>query len=190
MSTSFGNNSGVQFANLGITSVATGITVTQTLYDLTSGQTTSTAFVPSPLNYVLGSVTSQLKSGGSYQTFTNCTLSFTTQSTRMVEIGLMVQTAGGGFIDFNGTAPDANVGYVRVLRGPSTIIGGANIIQFNLTPYPTGVTFFTYRTPASAWSWRDFSPPSGAATYILQAQTDGLSTQIGLNAVSMFVRQI
>lgn len=192
MSTSFGNNSGVQFANLGMTSVAVGITVTQTLYDSTSGQTTSTSYVPSPLNFILGSAMTQNIKGNSYQVFTNGTLGLTTNSSRMVEISILPGI--NSYYDYAGVDISSNFGVFRCIRGPSTVIGSSTGIftQMLLTPTAPagGISFFAFKFPASSIQFTDLSPISGAATYILEGLTNGLSTTIGFNDLKLFVRQI
>jgi hypothetical protein len=190
VSTSFQSNNGVVFADLGLTATASGITVTQTLYNSVTGQTTSMAFVPSPLNYVLGgdmTGSPTVAAGSSYQTFANGIVSLTTQSSRAVEITVrQFGSQTGAYINLVGTDSSSHVAYMRVLRGPSTVIGGYIVGWLS----SIGATFFTYRIPPSSYTITDLSPISGAATYIIQGQTDGLSTQLGFNSCALLVRQL
>ncbi len=187
MSTEFRNDNDVNFGQLGLTSSLTGITLTQTIYNSVTGQTTSTMYVPTALNYVLGSAMSGTLRGASYQTYTNGILSLTTQSTRIVEISL-VPVGGGAYIDWGGiNINPAPIAEFRLLRGPSTFIADV-IFQNQLLGLST--TAFLFRSPPSTISFLDLTPLSGAATYILQAETDGLSTTITFNQTALFVRQI
>jgi hypothetical protein len=190
MSTSFQSGTGgVEFSDIGMTSSQTGVTASVTMYQISTGATTPTAFVPSPLNYILGSDMTGSPTpikGASYQTFPNGVVSLTTQSSRIVAIQAK-SVAAGGYMTLNGPDSSSNVGYLRLLRGPSTFIDGS---LFTFNALAAGGTFFTFRMPPTCFTFYDLSPPSGAATYILQGQTDGPSTQIGWNTVALFVRQI
>lgn len=187
MATSFGNNSGVQFSDLGLTATVNGITVSQTLFNSLTGQTTSVAFVPSPLNYVLGGlITTQtlVPPAAAYQGLSIGVLSLTTQSTRIVEISLLSGSGNdnSGYLQVSSANTSTTAGcHMRVIRGPSTLISTYTNL-FN--------TATATREPVSAYRWYDYSPPSGAATYIIECSLTGASTQIVIANTQMLVRQI
>lgn len=176
---------GVQFSDIGMTSVQTGVTAAITTYQISTGATTPTYFTPMPLNYVVGADVNSQISGNSYQNFAG-RVSLTTQASRVVQIQ-MKSTAAGGYLTFNGADNTSNVGYLRLVRGNSTFVDGS---LFTFNTVQSGATFFTQRLAPTCFTFYDLTPISGAATYTLQAQTDGLSTQIGFNSAALFVRQL
>jgi hypothetical protein len=181
----FQSNNSLIFSNLGITSSVSGITVSQYLYDSSTGQTSpSTAFVPSPLNYVLGTENAaQVIVGNGYVGLSFGVLSLTTNSSRITEIQLLPSgQAGGGYLQMNSLSASDSVIF-RCLRGPSTFIG--DILWLG-----SGFTLAIGRLPPPAIKFIDFSPPSGAATYIMQANPNGASVSITIGYVKMFVRQL
>ncbi len=190
MSTNFGNNEGVIFGQLGLTSTLNGITLTQTLFDSITGQTTSISYSPPALNYILGAAMTQTITNPSYTGITSGILSLTTAASRAVEITLLAgaTSSDGGFIvGIPQATISTNQFTLRVLRGPSTILGTMPFsVVSGLSP-----ALATFRVPTTSFRWFDFSPPTGAATYILEAQVDiGLSFLIQINTTQMFVRQI
>ncbi len=190
MGVDFRNNNSVLFGNLGLTTQTAGITTRATLFDQVTGQTTSTFFTPVLPNYIIGGdMSASIKRGSSYQTFTNGIVSLTTSSARIVEITLKANAAGG-YIQLDGTDNTSNVGYLRILRGLSTFIDGG-IVSFITTQSGTaGPTFFLFRNFPGSVRFFDLAPLSGAATYVLQGQTDGPSTQISFNSVGLMVREL
>lgn len=189
MATNFGNSEGVLFNQLGITSIASGITVQTTLYNSVTGQTTSTAFVPGPLNYILGSENAgQAFVSSTFVGISFGVLSLTTQASRIVQISLTGSGTNAGYVEARNQDETAPSGFqLRCLRGPSTILNDY------LVSFPGGSipgTACIGRIPASAIVFTDFSPLSGAATYILEGKSVGASGQITLNGVKMLVRQL
>jgi hypothetical protein len=179
------------FNSLGITSTLTGITLTIGVYDPSSGSTLSTSIVPTALNYIKGSALTGTLSGSSFQAFGNNILSLTTQSTRLVEISFIDAdpTNGSAYLQVGAISGSSGTFCsLRCIRGPSTRIG-ANIVGNGINS-----------PNASQWGLNsvrfiDFSPISGAATYIIEAQTgngagNGASVTINFSNASLFVRQI
>lgn len=184
MPVSFSSDNNLNFSVLGFTSSLSGITVSQVLVDTTTGQGVTTSFVPTALNYVLGSAMGNTIRGASYQALTNNILSLTTQASRIVEIGLMAPSGTGCNVTINNPLGVSSMtAAFRVIRGPSTIIG---IINFgNECGVPNAADF-----APSAFRMIDFTPPSGAATYLIETQTAGNSCAISLSNTSLYVRQI
>lgn len=172
--------SGVEFSALGLTQSLVGITLITTLYNSGTGQTTSTSIVPTSLNYILGGDFSATVIGATYQTPGNATLSLTTNASRMVQISV-VGFNTGGYFSFNTPTTTTNEGFVRVLRGPSTVI---ETVSFK----DTGSDLV--RLPSSGFVFHDFSPISGSATYLLQVTSAGASGIVIPNNVKLLVRQI
>ncbi len=178
---------GVEFTSLGLTTTLSGITLTTTLVNTSDGSTTFCSISPTALNYVLGSQIVQAIAGVSYQTFTNGVLSLTVPASRNVDCSIHWSTAGNGYLQIAGTDSSSWNGSIRVLRGPSTVISDMNVQDLFSG---AGSTSFIARYPVSAFRFRDFAPPGGAATYILQAATNGLSTQLSFNGSNFLVAQI
>lgn len=187
MSTSFGNNNGILFNQLGLTTVLNGITLTQTLYNSTTGETTISSYVPTSLNYVLGgAITSQtlLPPAAAFLGLSAGVLSLTTNSSRITEISLLSSSANtnSGYLDVSSANTTTTAGcHMRCIRGPSTAISTITNL-FN--------TATSTRLPITSYKWMDFTPPSGAATYVIECSLNGASTQIVLANIQMFVRQI
>ncbi len=185
MPVSFNSSSDFSFSNLGLTSSLSGITLKITAYDQSSGSTVVTSVVPTSLNYILGSAISDSVTSSSYQTISNGILSLTTQSSRIVEISLIPDTSNG-YLEIGNPQFTSCAGQLRVLRGPSLVIGEAEIIS----ELSGNTTAYVARVPCSSFRVMDFSPISGSATYILQASAIGTSSQILLNGAKLFVRQL
>lgn len=173
------------FSQLGLTQSVAGLTLTTTLYNNVTGQTTSSYIVPTSLSFIVGTDLGQTIVGSSYQTFTRGTFSLTTNTSRAVEISLIPSTSNG-YIEFSATQFQNDVGQLRVLRGPSTVIGE----MMALSELPSNTTAYVLRLPCSVFKFTDLTPISGAATYILQGNPVGTSSQIIANGALMMVRQI
>ncbi len=186
MSTEFRNDSGVQFSNLGLTTAIVGATGLITLYDSSTGQTTSASFQGNNLNYVLGSEMVFTYPGTAYTTMVGSVLSLTTQSNRIVEITAI---SGGSqtTIGIRGATLAGNFCVFRFMRGPSTILG-----DYPMGGYSPGNASDEFYIPPTALRAFDFSPPAGAATYLIQMKvgTAGLSLLIDVSGLKAFVRQI
>jgi hypothetical protein len=187
MPLNFKSFGGFLFGNLGITTSLSGITLSITAYDTASGATVRTSIVPTVPNYVLGDQMIQQIAGSSYQTFTNGVVSLTTVANRPVKGTVHYSSGGNGYVDINPLNPASYVTYIRFMRGPSTVL--SNIILQNLINPGTGISFQTWRTPTTSLQFIDLNPVAGAATYLIQAQTSGLSVQIGFNGSNLFVEQ-
>lgn len=172
-----------QFSELGLTNAIVGSTMRTTLYDTFTGATFNSFVVPSPVNYVLGSDLAQTLVGSSFITFTRGTLSLTTNG-RPVEISLTPDTSNG-YMEFDATQFQNCVGQIRLLRGPSTIIG----ILSHMSEHIGSTDAYVSRLPCSSFKFLDLNAPVGAATYILQGNAIGTSSQIIANGALMFVRQ-
>lgn len=186
MSTEFRNDSAVQFANLGLTTSVVGATGLITLYDSATGETTSASFQGNNLNYVLGSEMSFSYAGTGYTTMVGSILSLTTQSNRIVEITAI---SGGSqtTIGIRGATLAGNFCEFRFMRGPSTVIG-----DYPMGGYINGNASDDLYIPPTALRAFDFSPPAGAATYLIQMKVGnvGLSVLIEVSGLKAFVRQI
>lgn len=177
MSLSFGANNAVIFSNLG--STATGLK--SFFYDQGSGG--SFVLQQTPVNWVSGSAMAGTIQGVSFQSFTNNTLSLTTSSTRVVECSLIPVTSARSYATIINTVGVTNgTGAVRVIRGPSQVIASFGCGSQDGNPR-------TWEIPASSFLFRDLSPIDGAATYIIEATTDGLSVGFGWVNAAFFVRQ-
>ncbi len=187
MSTSFNNSSGLQFSDLGLTTVVNGLSTTLTMFNSLTGQTTSTFFATSSLNYVIGSalgggVVSIL--GSTYQSTTNNVLSLTTNSSRAVEIKLTPSDPTLlATVTTNGSGATSIFAAARIIRGPSTIIGQQSLAFAGLPGTDVSI-------PSSAFSFFDASPITGAATYLIQFQSAGISNLLSVQYSALFVRQI
>lgn len=181
--TSFSNSSNLQFSNVGMTQTLNGLTLSTTIFDLGSGGTAVTSIVPTSLNYVLSSVVAfqTLAITGSFVGVSFGILSLTTNSSRMVEISLLGASTSG-YIGVNSPSNSSFGFNFRVTRGPSTGLNNLSALF--------GASSTVARVPPSSFRWIDFSPPSGAATYILEAATVGASTLVTLSEIQMLVRQI
>ncbi len=188
MSTEFRNDNSVLFNQLGLTTALSGITLTQTMYNTSTGETTATSYAPTALNYVVGAGLTNIITGSSYQNIFGGVLSLTTAPSRAVEMSL-VNVGGIGSCVAMGTPniQNNNVIYFRIIRGPSTIVDGSIFAQQIIC---TGGTTANFNLTPSLFRWWDFSPLSGAATYVLQGATDGLSTRLFFTTTAFMVRQI
>ncbi len=174
----------VDFGQIGITISVTGITTTITIYDTQVGVTTPTAFAVPTANYVLATGLSASINSATATTVTGGILSLTAVGSRPVNVSLFGGTAG--YIEAQ-TLGQQITSLVRVLRGPSTVIGEAALSQFLESNISTDIN--SLRIPPSSFNFIDL-PSAGAATYILQVNAAGTSTLISLRNVSMFVRQL
>lgn len=180
----FSNNNSLYFSSLGLTSAVNGITGSVTLYDTASGGTITTAF-QSSLNYVSGSGMNNTIFGASFQPFSNNIVSLTTNSSRFIDIRLINSSTSTGHMAINAAGISNLMATLRVIRGPSTVISQSDLGSVATSGSGSTVTF-----PPSILSFLDLSPLSGAATYILEAQTVGNSVSITFQNVALFVRQI
>lgn len=171
------------FSELGLTNAIVGSTLRTTLYDSQTGATFNSFVTPYPVGYVLGSDLSQTITAGAFTTFTQGTLSLTTNG-RPVEISLTPATSNG-YMEFSGTQFQNLACQLRILRGPSTIIGVQSIVNEETS----STNPIVMRLPCSSFKFLDLSAPVGAATYILQGIVNGTSCQIIANGALMFVRQ-
>lgn len=181
------NSSGVatlDFSQFGLTSSVVGITTRVTMFDTSSGGTTSTYFVPPSPNYVLATGLSATISSTTATTVTGGILSLTAAGAYPVSVQLFGGT--GGYIQSQNLGQQMTA-LVRVIRGPSTIIGEALVSQF--LEFNVGSDQNALSLPPSAFNFIDF-PSAGSATYVLQVNASGTSGLISLRNVSMFVRQI
>ncbi len=167
----------IEFKDFGLTSSICGVTTTVSLFEPSTGSVFETSFSQKP-NYVLATGLSATISNKAFQTIS--VLSLKTVENYPITVSLF--GAQNSYIEAKTVGPiiDATI---RVLRG-DTVIGEAKLDQ----KFESTADEVSIRYSPSSFSFLDF-PSVGAATYSLQASTNG-SCQISFRNISMFVRQL
>ncbi len=167
----------IEFKDFGLTSSISGITTTVALFEPNTGSVFETSFSNKP-NYVLASGLSADIVSSAFKTISVLSL----KAIESYPVTVSLFGAQDSYIEAKTKGPNIDA-TIRVLRG-DVVIGEAKLDQ----RFESIADEVSIRYSPSSFSFLDF-PNVGAATYSLQASTNG-SCQISFKNISMFVRQL